>query len=143
MKIIRFGSYESFCKWFNRVDRTTDFGLISANYWHYRKHDNLDIFRFVENGKITGIAFVTPYEELNDIDEDRYLNLFEIKNKLRRRGRGFWFFQMIKDYYKKKVKVKHFVLYPIDDGSERFWRSIGFRSGNLCIEDCDLQLRVK
>ena len=143
MKTIRFSSYESFKKWFYRNKRECDFPLIERNNWWLRRQENLDMFRYVTpNGKCLGIAAVTPYESDWKDDKRKYISLFEIHRKFHRKGYGYWMFRSIENYYKSRGST-HFALMSVDDESDRFWRKLGFRRGNLSVEENDLQYRIK
>lgn len=140
-KLIKFKSYDTFSNWFSRINRSIRYPLIRRNSWRRSKGEYIDIFRYMENGKPVGVVFVVLYDGY--YTDPMYIDLFEVDNKYHGSGIGTRMFDCIKEYYKKKYGTTHIVLSYVDRESEKFWRHMGFRRGEFCTENCELQYTIK
>ena len=120
MKLIKFGSRQSFHKWFYRRNRSDNYPLTDFNYRHCWEEDT-HIYRCVEKGKDVGVIFIMRY-----IDK-MWIDLFEVKKGKYRTGIGTEMFRLLTEKHKPLyVKLECVEEKDEEKQAHRFWRKMGF-----------------
>ena len=121
MKLIEFGSRDSFYKWFRRGFRSDDYPLTDFNYRHCREEDT-HIYRCVEKGKDVGLIFIICYNP-----GEMWIDLFEVKKGKYRTGIGTEMFRLLMEKHTPLyVKLECVEEEDEEKQAHHFWRKMGF-----------------
>ena len=120
MKLIEFGSRQSFHKWFYRADRSDNYPLVDINYRRCCEEDT-HIYRCVEKGKDVGVISIMCYLE------KMWLDLFEVKKGKYRIGIGTEMFRLLMEKHTPLyVKLECVEEKDKEKQAHHFWKKMEF-----------------
>ena len=120
MKLIEFGSRNSFYKWFYKNDRSDDYPLTDFNYRRCWEEDT-HIYRCVEKGKDVGVIFIICYGP-----GKMWIDLFEVKEGKYRTGIGTEMFRLLMEKHTPLyVKLECVEEEDKEKQAHHFWRKMG------------------
>ena len=121
MKLIKFGSRNSFIKWFYSKDRNIDYPLVDLNFRHCWEEDT-HIYRAVDDKKDIGVIFISCC-----YPEEMWIDLFEIKDGNHKKGFGTEMFQLLMEKHKPcYIKLECVEEYDEEKEAHHFWKKMGF-----------------
>lgn len=120
MKLIEFGTRDSFYKWFRRGFRCDDYPLTDNNLRRCCEEES-HIYRCVEKGKDVGVISIMCYPD------KMWIDLFEVKKGKYRTGIGTEMFRLLMEKHTPLyVKLQCVEEEDEEKQAHHFWKKMGF-----------------